>query len=169
MITGVFVFPSLARPAWLVLYCPPAFLQCSAPDSGVPKPEVSLKCPNPEMGGCQNYGPFWGTLTGVQKGTIILTATQMTLQCSTLSESLISFIDGAASENSSSALNRQRFPCSRRVRILLYQNYAPVWSFLQIWFGIDNTAQCLQKAHPDALGWSVLQKLDFARNQQLSQ
>ena len=32
------------------------------------------------MGGCQNYGPFWGTLNircriiiGIQKGTIILT------------------------------------------------------------------------------------------------
>ena len=36
------------------------------------------------MGGCQIYGPFWGTLNircriilGIQKGTIILTATLM--------------------------------------------------------------------------------------------
>ena len=36
------------------------------------------------MGGCQNYGPFLGTLnirgriiTGIQKGTIILTTTHM--------------------------------------------------------------------------------------------
>ena len=36
------------------------------------------------MGGCQNYGPFWGTLNnrsriiiGTQKGTIILTTTHM--------------------------------------------------------------------------------------------
>ena len=36
------------------------------------------------MGGCQNYGPFLGTLNircriiiGIQKGTIILTTTQM--------------------------------------------------------------------------------------------
>ena len=36
------------------------------------------------MGGCQNYGPFLGTLnircriiTGIQKGTIILTTTQV--------------------------------------------------------------------------------------------
>ena len=36
------------------------------------------------MGGCQNYGPFWGTLnircriiTGIRKGTIILTTTHM--------------------------------------------------------------------------------------------
>ena len=36
------------------------------------------------MGGCQNYGPFWGTLyircrtiMGTQKGTIILTTTHM--------------------------------------------------------------------------------------------
>ena len=36
------------------------------------------------MGGCQNYGPFWGTLnnrcriiSGTQKGTIILTTTHM--------------------------------------------------------------------------------------------
>ena len=36
------------------------------------------------MGGCQNYGPFWGILnircriiTGTQKGTIILTTTHV--------------------------------------------------------------------------------------------
>ena len=36
------------------------------------------------MGGCQNYDPFWGTLhnrcrtiTGIQKGTIMLTTTHM--------------------------------------------------------------------------------------------
>ena len=36
------------------------------------------------MGGCQNYGPFWGSLNnrcriiiGTQKGTIILTTTHM--------------------------------------------------------------------------------------------
>ena len=36
------------------------------------------------MGGCQNYGPFWGTLNnrcriiiGTQKGTIVLTTTQI--------------------------------------------------------------------------------------------
>ena len=36
------------------------------------------------MGGCENYGPFWGTLNtrcriliGIQKGTIILTATHV--------------------------------------------------------------------------------------------
>ena len=40
------------------------------------------------MGGCQNYGPFLGTLSirrririGTQKGTIILTTTQMKLPC----------------------------------------------------------------------------------------
>ena len=40
-----------------------------------------------EMGGCQNYGPFLGTLNircrtiiGTQKGTIILTTTQMNLK-----------------------------------------------------------------------------------------
>ena len=38
------------------------------------------------MGGCQNYGPFWGTLNircriviGTQKGTLILTTTHMDL------------------------------------------------------------------------------------------
>ena len=36
------------------------------------------------MGGCQTYGPFWGTLNircriiiGIQKGTIVLTTTHM--------------------------------------------------------------------------------------------
>ena len=36
------------------------------------------------MGGCQNHGPFWGTLNircriiiGIQKGTIILTITHI--------------------------------------------------------------------------------------------
>ena len=36
------------------------------------------------MGGCQNYGPFWGTLNircriiiGIQKGTVILTTTHI--------------------------------------------------------------------------------------------
>ena len=36
------------------------------------------------MGGCQNYGPFWGTLNirrriiiGIQKGTLILTTTHI--------------------------------------------------------------------------------------------
>ena len=39
------------------------------------------------MGGCQNYGPFWGTLNircriilGIQKGTIILTTTHIKLK-----------------------------------------------------------------------------------------
>ena len=38
----------------------------------------------PNMGSCQNYGPFWGTLNigcriiiRTQKGTIILTTTHM--------------------------------------------------------------------------------------------
>ena len=46
------------------------------------------------MGGCQNYGPFWGTLNiwcriiiGTQKGTIILTTTHsMTDQMRPLAE-----------------------------------------------------------------------------------
>ena len=29
------------------------------------------------MGGCQNYGPFLGTLNRIQKGTIILTTTRI--------------------------------------------------------------------------------------------
>ena len=40
------------------------------------------------MGGCQNYGPFLGTLNircriiiGIQKGTIILTTTKMVQVC----------------------------------------------------------------------------------------
>ena len=40
---------------------------------------------SPYMGGCQNYGPFWGTLNircrtilGTQKGTIILTIPHIT-------------------------------------------------------------------------------------------
>ena len=44
------------------------------------------------MGGCQNYGPFLGTLNircriiiGIQKGTIILTTTQMSAENSTFS------------------------------------------------------------------------------------
>ena len=43
-----------------------------------------------DMGGCQNYGPFWGTLDircriiiGLQKGTIILTTTHMCSETST--------------------------------------------------------------------------------------
>ena len=50
------------------------------------------------MGGCQNYGPFWGTLnircriiTGSQKGTIILTSTHIfvpsLLRCSSVIKS----------------------------------------------------------------------------------
>ena len=45
------------------------------------------------MGGCQNYGPFLGTLNircriiiGTQKGTIILTTTQILYRCFTLEE-----------------------------------------------------------------------------------
>ena len=45
------------------------------------------------MGGCQNYGPFLGTLNircrfgiGIQKGTIILTTTHMKLGGSELEE-----------------------------------------------------------------------------------
>ena len=40
-----------------------------------------------DMGGCQNYCPFWGTLNirgrtilGIQKGTLILTTTQIRLK-----------------------------------------------------------------------------------------
>ena len=40
------------------------------------------------LGGCQNYGPFWGTLNircrtiiGTQKGTINLTASHLHQQC----------------------------------------------------------------------------------------
>ena len=29
------------------------------------------------MGGCQNYSPFWGTIIGIQKGTVILTTTHV--------------------------------------------------------------------------------------------
>ena len=38
------------------------------------------------MGGCENYGPFWGTLNnkcgiiiGIQKGALVLTTTHMRL------------------------------------------------------------------------------------------
>ena len=47
---------------------------------GSPRVPVSLWY----MGGCQNYGPFWGTLNdscriiiGTQKGTIMLTTTHI--------------------------------------------------------------------------------------------
>ena len=39
---------------------------------------------DPDLGSCQNYGPFWGTVNnrcriikGTQKGTIILTTTHL--------------------------------------------------------------------------------------------
>ena len=51
-----------------------------------------LSCLMAKMGGCQNYGPFWGTLNnrcrsiiGTQKGTIILTNAQMAILLITLS------------------------------------------------------------------------------------
>ena len=48
------------------------------------------------MAGCQNYGPFWGTLDircriiiGTKKGTIILTTTHMKNVNSTLIQGLL--------------------------------------------------------------------------------
>ena len=48
--------------------------------------ERLTKLANSQMGGCQNCGPLWGTLNirchitiGTQKGTIILTTTQIKL------------------------------------------------------------------------------------------
>ena len=66
-----------------VLQAPPPKLCKLSPTERISVKQMGRTC-NLKMGGCQNYGPFWGTLnirchtiTRIQKGTITLTTSHI--------------------------------------------------------------------------------------------